>query len=488
MKYSLIVFLFLSSFTNLTAGEIDFDNEVKKFFKKNTRNSTTKKETAPLKNILKDGTECLYASYIPKNYSEKKKYGLIVWLHGAVRRPKGSVNKIWQQYVFGKDKWIILAPMGWDKAPWWSEKQMENIQSLIIKYKKKYNIDDNKVFMSGFSDGATAAFFYASNNATPFAGFLPFMGCHEALRTVSHNSQFYLGNVLNSPIWMVYGEKDKLYPAERMKRLADFLDENKCDGKRQMLKNIGHSMDWAVNRSHSSKIKLFLKKTERNSYPDTIEWEVDNLKTSNRYRWLKINTLGITKSENPLKSKNLPLHDSKLKLGIILEPKTLKLKSVKKNSLAETLNMKIGDVIESLNNNKINSPEDLKKQLDKLGYEQKIKIIVKRDGASVTLSSVTRSKSDYPGESLFRRNKKSGHVILNKKGNIVRAKTKGVTSFTLLISPKHFDLSKPIEVLVNGEKRFSQLVEMDLAIFRKWAQFDYDKKMVFAAEILIDCQ
>lgn len=78
-----------------------------------------------------------------------------------------------------------------------------------------------------------------------------------------------------------------------------------------------------------------------------------------------------------------------------------------------------------------------------------------------------------------------GRVALRKGGNRVRATTRRVRAFTLLVSPDHFDLSEPIVVEVDGEVRFDGRVEPSLECLLSWAAVDDDRRRLFAAQIRI---
>jgi hypothetical protein len=88
-------------------------------------------------------------------------------------------------------------------------------------------------------------------------------------------------------------------------------------------------------------------------------------------------------------------------------------------------------------------------------------------------------------QTLFEHTKPSGRVDLVRAGNVVDAGTRGVTEFTLLISPDAFDLSQPIKVTANGRTVFEGTVQPDLATLMKWAARDNDRTMLYAAEISV---
>jgi hypothetical protein len=73
-----------------------------------------------------------------------------------------------------------------------------------------------------------------------------------------------------------------------------------------------------------------------------------------------------------------------------------------------------------------------------------------------------------------------------KKGNTVEATTKGVASFTLLLSPQTFDFEKPVKVIVNGRTTFDRRVQRSLRTLLKWAAIDDDREMLFGAQIKVN--
>jgi hypothetical protein len=74
---------------------------------------------------------------------------------------------------------------------------------------------------------------------------------------------------------------------------------------------------------------------------------------------------------------------------------------------------------------------------------------------------------------------------VTKEGNVVRAASRGVEAFTLLLSPEAFDFSKPVTVIANGKTVFDGRVTRSVATLMKWAARDNDRTMLFAAELPI---
>ena len=96
--------------------------------------------------------------------------------------------------------------------------------------------------------------------------------------------------------------------------------------------------------------------------------------------------------------------------------------------------------------------------------------------------------SVLPGEAdaMFPPTGESGRVDLTRAGNRVNATTRGVGTFTLLLSPDQFDLTRPVTIVVNGRTAFEGVVQKNLRTLLAWAAQDRDRTMLFAASQSID--
>jgi hypothetical protein len=108
-------------------------------------------------------------------------------------------------------------------------------------------------------------------------------------------------------------------------------------------------------------------------------------------------------------------------------------------------------------------------------------------GSDVALADVnTFSPVPIMERVLFDREKPSGRVDAVRRGNDFDVRTRGVQTFTLLISPDVVDAAKPIRVTVNGKSVHDALVKKDVATLLKWAARDQDRTMLYGAELHIN--
>lgn len=111
------------------------------------------------------GKESFYV-FVPENYSDNKKYGLIVFVNNTARMklfPPG-----WEK-VLSKRDFLFIAPFnnGGER----NIAERESVAALAaLSMMEKYNIDPNKVYVSGISGGAQVASHLAFLEPEIFAG------------------------------------------------------------------------------------------------------------------------------------------------------------------------------------------------------------------------------------------------------------------------------------------------------------------------------
>ena len=108
---------------------------------------------------------------------------------------------------------IYVLPYAWDDSPWWSDDQVANLNAIVDALKRKYNIDENRVALSGVSDGGTGTYYIAMRDTTPFASFLPLNGYIMVLANNDiHDGRNFPNNLRNKPLFVINGGHDRLYP------------------------------------------------------------------------------------------------------------------------------------------------------------------------------------------------------------------------------------------------------------------------------------
>lgn len=86
---------------------------------------------------------------------------------------------------------------------------------------------------------------------------------------------------------------------------------------------------------------------------------------------------------------------------------------------------------------------------------------------------------------LFDRARASGRVDAVRRGNRFEVTTRGVRTFTLLLSPDVIDFAEPVRVIVNGRLAHDHVVQQDVSTLVAWAARDQDRTMLYTASLQI---
>ncbi len=84
---------------------------------------------------------------------------------------------------------------------------------------------------------------------------------------------------------------------------------------------------------------------------------------------------------------------------------------------------------------------------------------------------------------LFPRKRLFGQIEVYKNENTVYVKTNNIIKYSLLLSPKHFDLNAPIEIYTNGILSFKGFASKNINTLLKYYIEDIDREMLFASEL-----
>lgn len=242
---------------------------------------------------------------VPEDYSPISKYPVQVYLHGAVSNMdpdflyRYTVDTLSQQLL--KSKSIMIFPTGWYLSPWWSELQFNNIKYLVSWVKAHYNVDENRIRLSGVSDGGIGSYYLANGDQTLWASLTPFIGSIRVLNKIG-GREVYLNNFRNSNLMIVNTSKDQTFNIGLERPYIESLRQINKHASFIEVDSSGHSMGWYPVLKDT--INNFVANNPREPYPDHLSWQTDNVLKYNRFRYLIIEKLGKTKASGSAKDTN----------------------------------------------------------------------------------------------------------------------------------------------------------------------------------------
>lgn len=265
--------------------------------------------------VINDTARTAFLVHLPPNYNPAKRYPLLFFLHGAVRNnlltdylPAAWVLYDWNRYYtkYAELNDVILVfPQGSKEFNWMtSDKGFFMVPKILTLVKKAINVDDNKVFITGHSNGATGSFSYLMKQPTPFAGFYGFNTQPKVF-----TGGTFVENIKNRSFINFSTDKDYYYPPNANDDFTKLMNSINADYKEYRYNGFPHWFPEFDESEPAYKI-LFadLLQRQRNPFPKEISWEFDD----NRYGnidWLtniKLDTLASRKAWH--KEKNFKIN------------------------------------------------------------------------------------------------------------------------------------------------------------------------------------
>lgn len=160
--------------------------------------------------------------YIPSGYDARKPHSLLVYSPGGWFGRKNFAPDEAKEFVFEnpvlpfveKENFIEIFPAGASSVGTYQFEGIENIRQIVAKTKRIFNIDDNRVYLMGFSDGGVGAFRTAVFMPTDYAAFYAVNG-----RPFTGNS---FVNMSNRPFYSLSSSSDSVFEIETMRSYFDF--------------------------------------------------------------------------------------------------------------------------------------------------------------------------------------------------------------------------------------------------------------------------
>ena len=247
--------------------------------------------------IAADGTRFPFIFLVPDDYDPTHRYPVEFMLHGGVSRPEWEPGGGWWRRGFDSLKQtdrIVVVPASWVDAFWWHENQAENLPAILNTLKASYNIDEDRVTLTGVSDGGTGAYFFAFKQPTPWAAFLPYIGHPGVLRNQQSGGGYrlYFENLMSKPLYIVNGENDRLYPASSVAPFIEILAEEGVDHIWKVIPEGGHNTNWLPDEAPM--IEKFKQDNPRNALPERVQWVADRTDKFNRNLWVQIDSMSQT--------------------------------------------------------------------------------------------------------------------------------------------------------------------------------------------------
>ncbi|MEL7221375.1 MAG: hypothetical protein AAGJ93_08665, partial [Bacteroidota bacterium] len=250
----------------------------------------------------KDSLEVPFLVQLPAGFSNNRPHPLFFQLHGGVRHIEEYPAWLDESNAAGWNRYfseqadstgmIMVYPYATKRHNWMTtDDGFDLIPKIIRQLKLMFNIDENRVYLSGHSNGATGSFSYAIKNQTLFARFFG-LNTHPQVYT----GGTFIRNLTNTHFHNVSTDMDYYYPQTGIDSLLILSKKYDLGFSNDLYLGFPH---WFPEFDESEPaIAEFFKQARshsRNPFSKDLYWECDNL-DNNRVHWLEILELDTLQS------------------------------------------------------------------------------------------------------------------------------------------------------------------------------------------------
>jgi len=194
-----------------------------------------------------------YLLFLPEEYGEEpdRKWPLILFLHGAGER--GDDLDVLREYGPAKEAeknpefpFICVSPQCPDDELWLG--LLEELKTLLDQVVSTYSVDQDRVYLTGFSLGGFGAWAMAMIYPESFAAMAPICG---------GGMESGIEEMKDIPVWAFHGEDDEAVPVEVSRSIVKALQEAGGQAKLTVYPGVDHD-SWSQTYENPELYEWFL--------------------------------------------------------------------------------------------------------------------------------------------------------------------------------------------------------------------------------------
>lgn len=169
-----------------------------------------------------DDTLQPYRMFIPTGYDKKKKWPLVVALHGM----GGDENSFFSAYNNGEMKkyaeqrgYLIVCPKGRGPTSMYLASAETDVLDVIAEMKREFSIDEDRIYLTGHSMGGYGTWSIAVNHPDIFAAIAPISGGGNPFVMAK------LKGAAHIPQLVIHGDNDPTVSVEESRKMVKAAKE-----------------------------------------------------------------------------------------------------------------------------------------------------------------------------------------------------------------------------------------------------------------------
>jgi pimeloyl-ACP methyl ester carboxylesterase len=221
-----------------------------------------------------------YILRVPDEYRGDEPIPLLVYLSGGPSH--ALLGWATSAEALAPTGYLVVFPQA--SGMWWSEESKELLPLLLDEILDRYNVDTNRVYLAGFSNGGTGTLVHALRLADRLAAAVSLEGA--GTRVGFDASLPALGGIDRLPLLFVHGDRDRVIDAHASRESVKALRRENRNARveLQILPGRGHDVMLGTDGGLTL---AFLEQYRRDPFPREVAFALDDLRSPRRY-WLEV--------------------------------------------------------------------------------------------------------------------------------------------------------------------------------------------------------
>lgn len=204
-----------------------------------------------------------YQVYVPSQYTKNKKWPVVLFLHGKGERGEDGLLQtdvgIAQAIRRHVDRFpvIVVLPQCPSDGHWTQPLMAKQALKTLDKTIQEFNIDPQRVYLTGISMGGAGTWYLAAANPNKFAAIAPVCGwvvppanlsslskLPENITAITQEKDPYLAIaklIGKTPVWLFHGDMDNVVLVSESQKMAEALKTLGSEIKYSEYSGVGHN-------------------------------------------------------------------------------------------------------------------------------------------------------------------------------------------------------------------------------------------------------
>jgi pimeloyl-ACP methyl ester carboxylesterase len=219
-----------------------------------------------------------YVIHVPEDYRGDEPLPLLISLSGGPGRALLGVPGAREE--LGRLGWLVVFPQAMDL--WWSPRSTTIVSTLLDEILRRFNVDTNRVYLSGSSNGGTGTFLYATLWPHRLAAAVSLMGAGMLVE----GDPPLPPNLNGLPLLLAHGDKDPIIPLRASQETLKAVRHAAMRAQVEIKVLPGHGHDLFLG-GDDDLVARFLEGRVRDPFPRRVTLATRDLAFPRRF-WVEL--------------------------------------------------------------------------------------------------------------------------------------------------------------------------------------------------------